>query len=103
MFNQDTNINYNSEIISKLKQILNKTRSKTKLTWVFSKYMTKQEKESNPSHKTTGGFLRINSKVNSTVMDASKLTEDDIKFIRNLPNFNNEIFKKCTGVDLANV
>ena len=64
--------------------------------WVGSEYMTEEEKESNPSHETTGGFLRTRE-----YKDAWKLywTETDQavrdKFL-NLPGFDAEIFFDIT-------
>ena len=59
--------------------------------------MTKEEQDNNPSHKTTGGFLRKTNR-----MDWTKLTEENIKFIKSLPNYDDKVFKQITGISLKN-
>jgi len=63
--------------------------------WVNSLDMTSEEKEKNPSYKTTGGFLRDLRKT-----DYSTLTQEDKDFIKSLPNYNDEIFFQITGIRL---
>jgi len=66
-----------------------------RLSWVYSSDMTSEEKEKNPSYKTTGGFLRDLRKT-----DYSTLTQDDKNFIKSLPNYDDEIFFQITGMRL---
>ena len=57
--------------------------------------MTEEEKNDNPSHKITGGFLR-----NSGRTDYSRMTEGDKKLILSLPGYDDAIFKEITGISL---
>jgi len=54
--------------------------------------MNEKEKSEFPSHKITGGFLRKTDR-----MDWRYLTKEDKEFIKSLPNFDDEIFKKISG------
>jgi hypothetical protein len=65
--------------------------------WVYERNMSEKDKKDYPSYKTTGGFL----KVNSSVRKDKPVKEEDAKYFRSLPNFDAEILKKCTGIDLA--
>ena len=75
------------------------------LVWVEFAQMTDEEKESYPTAKAAGGYLR-------------KIPDDELAVIRNdwwerlspgakdeilkLPNFDKEIFKEITMIDVSN-
>ena len=70
--------------------------------WVDASEMTDAEKESNPSHKTTGGFLRSRPvKIQDAFTIAWKTLNIETKqrFL-SLPNFDADKFLTCTGVDV---
>jgi hypothetical protein len=69
---------------------------KLKTQWVYEKSMSKEEKEDNPTYKTTGGYL----KVNGTMRSDKKVSEEDRKYFEGLPNFDADILFECTGIDL---
>ncbi len=65
--------------------------------------MTDEEKENNPSHVTTGGYLK---KKELTYHEQwarvwQKCTEEEKKYFTDLPNFDAEIFKEITGIDVT--
>lgn len=91
LFNKETNLEFSDKIISKIRNL----NIKPILQWIVTKNMTDDEKAKFPSHKTTGGFLRDTGRI-----DYSKLSDDELTFIKSLPNFDNEIFKEITGLDL---
>ena len=93
LFNKNTDIEFNSEIIDKLNNILYKV--KPLLTYVSKDQMTEQELKDNPSANTTGGFLRNEGKQSWV-----NVTKEDFEFIKSLPNFDANVFKELTGVDL---
>ena len=70
--------------------------------WVADTDMTDDERNDNPFHTTTGGFLRVGY---STIQEAFaakwRSFDDETKqrFI-NLPNFDSDKFLQCTGVDV---
>ena len=71
--------------------------------FVDSSKMSDQEKSDNPNHSTIGGFLRVDKEW--TVQKAfssvwPKLPKETKEKFLNLPNFDAEKFKKCTGVDV---
>lgn len=57
--------------------------------------MTDEEKESNPHYKTTGGFLK-----NTGKLDWSSIKDEEIEFIKSLPNFDADILFEACGLDL---
>jgi len=59
--------------------------------------MSEKEKEENPKWETTQGYL----KVNDLSKNNNEISKEDEKFLRNLPNFDEDILKECTGIDLS--
>ena len=76
----------------------------TTLRWIWLEKMSKGEKQDYPNAETTSGYLkRLNDK---DLREARQkwydgLSEKDKKEIKNLPNFNRDIFKKITGIDVG--
>jgi len=68
--------------------------------WVESDEMTKAEKAANPSHKTTGGYLRTKDMKQAWVDAFATATPEDIELTKALPGFDAEVFLEITGVDL---
>ena len=68
--------------------------------WVWEDAMYEEEKESHPSYKTTGGYLKKNdlSKVNQEWWE--KLTDDEKQIIKDIPNFDSEKFKMIMGIEV---
>ena len=98
-FNTESNLGYlfnkPAIITNEIRTKLHLLNVKPSLMWVNSLDMTSEEKEKNPSYKTTGGFLRDLRKT-----DYSTLTQEDKDFIKSLPNYNDEIFFQITGIRL---
>lgn len=72
----------------------------SQIKWVVLGGMTDEEKYENPSCKTTGGFLRSISYKDAWRDWWKGASTDDRLKIKNLPNFNAEIFEEITGVDV---
>ena len=74
----------------------------TKTVWINEKYMTDSEKEENPTWERTGGYLKI---IEATNKDKQKwwdnLDDEDQEEIKSLPNFDKDIFKKITGIEVG--
>ena len=74
---------------------------KNRLKWVTSYNMNDEEKELHPNYKTTGGYLK---KIEVTTEDKQNwwndLSESDRKEVLSLPNFDKDIFKEITGIDV---
>jgi hypothetical protein len=90
-FNKPSTILYTKELENKLRNL----NVKPILTYTYSAEMTEQEKNDNPSHKTTGGFLRKTQRMNWNF-----LTEEDKSLILSLPNYDDDIFEKISGIRL---
>ena len=73
----------------------------TKTVWINEKYMTDLEKQENPTWESTGGYLKI---IEATNEDKQKwwdsLDDKDRKEVKSLPNFDKEIFKEITGIEV---
>ena len=74
---------------------------KNRLKWVTSYNMNDEEKELHPNYKTTGGYLK---KIEVTTEDKQNwwndLSESNRKEVLSLPNFDKDIFKEITGIDV---
>jgi len=97
LFNSDSNLDFDSEIITKLKTIIFENL-KTVCVWVETEKMTEEEKSSNPSHTTTGGYLKKRDYKYCWQKFWEKITEEEKNFIQSLPNFSWEIFSEITGI-----
>lgn len=71
---------------------------KNVVEWVSSYDMTDDEKEKYPTYETTGGYLKVLDESESAQIWWDGLTEGSKNIIKSLPNFDAEIFRKCTGI-----
>lgn len=69
-------------------------------TWVPSADMTSEEKADNPTHETTGGYLRVNDMKAEWRKAYEGASEEDIQAVRDLPAFDYGVFEEITGLDL---
>ena len=70
------------------------------IKWISSSDMTNQEKEDNQSHITTGGYLKSYDYKEAFQKSWDEADEEDRKKIFNLPNFDAEVFKDISGIDV---
>ena len=70
----------------------------TKFIW--SDDMTDKEKEDHPEHECLQGYLRKMSYKEAFKYSWDSADKDDRKLILGLPNFDNEIFKEISGIDV---
>ena len=89
LFDKDTDLDWNSKTIIKLRSL----NLKPILQWVPKSLMSEEEKNDHPSHKTTGGYLK-----NTGKQCWDSLTEEDKEFILSLPGYDDKIFKEITGL-----
>ena len=68
--------------------------------WIPFTDMSDDEKEKYPSYKKTGGYLKVLDKRKAAQEYWNGLSECDKQKIYDLPNFNSEIFKQCTGIEV---
>lgn len=99
MFNKPSDWTIEDWRCSKAKELLN-TISYNALQWVYSDKMTEEEKEQYPKYKTTGGYLKKLDKSEGNQLWWNTLSDCDKNVIKSLPNFDAEIFKEITGIDI---
>ena len=68
--------------------------------WISCEDMTDEEKEKYPACKTTGGYLKVLDEREAVQDYWNGLSEYDKQKIYDLPNFDREIFKQCTGIEV---
>ena len=92
------NVDVDKDTFSKAK---NSIPLKLDLTaWVDKKMMTDEEKENHSDYKTVGGYLKVLSYEEAWAVQWGKYSEEEKKKFLDLPNFDPEIFKEITGIDL---
>ena len=68
--------------------------------WIWSYDMTDEEKEQHPEHGTTGGYLKERDESECGQIWWNSLSGHQKDVIKSLPNFDDGIFKECTGIDI---
>jgi hypothetical protein len=100
IFNRESDMAHDDQRIYRLNSIIT-NYWKPHFQWIYSGSMTEEEKAFNPSHTTTGGFLRFDQEYGykkSWEHVWNKCSEDEKEFIKSLPNFDAEVFFEITGV-----
>ena len=99
MFNKPTSWTYQTWYSSDARYYLNQI-PRYVVRWIFESDMTDEEKENHPEYKTTGGYLKVLVETECAQMWWDNANEEVKQCILNLPNFNADIFKECTGIDV---
>ena len=68
--------------------------------WVNEKDMSDKEKEKHPQYKTTGGYLRQRTYKEAWQIMWDNWTKEQQDSIKKLPNFDKDIFKEITGIEV---
>ena len=99
LFNKPSDWTYRDWLNSDVRYILNQIPGDV-LEYVWFDDMTDEEKEAHPEAKTTGGYLKQldNSECGSIWWRG--LNDYEKSIIKAIPNFDKEIFKEITGVDV---
>ena len=71
------------------------------LEWIYLFDMTDEEKAAHPEAETTGGYLKELDESECAVIWWHSLNLEDKNTIMDIPNFDPEIFKEITGVDVT--
>ncbi len=98
LFNKPSDWTYLDWLNSNAKYILMDCPSNA-LEWIRDNDMTDEEKEQHPEYLVTGGFLKYTEKESERQVWWNNLSERNKNVIKQLPNFDKEIFKKITGID----
>ena len=64
--------------------------------------MTEEEKIKYPTCKTTGGYLKTVDFETACKMMWDNLDDDEKQAVKEIPNFNAEIFEEITGINVNN-
>ena len=99
MFNNSSDWTYFDWIQSNARSFLNEI-PKNVVEWVYSEDMTEEEKTAYPTHETTGGYLKVLDESECAQLWWDGLPDYKKDTIRDLPNFDSEIFKQCTGITI---
>ena len=69
-------------------------------SWISESDMNDKEKIAFPSYVTTGGYLKVNTYRGAWRESWDKTSIEDRKKCLSLPNWDNEIFKEISGIDV---
>ena len=98
MFNKPSDWTLEDWFSSDVRSILNWNLELT--VWIYEKNMIEEEKEEHPEYITTGGYLKTFKFKEACNNMWNNLTKSEKNKITDLPNFNAEIFKEITGIDV---
>ena len=98
MFNKPTDWSYKDWVDSKARKIILWNTETT--TWIYKGNMTEQEKEDNPDYETLGGYLKTFTYKEMWKNMWDSITEDEKEAIKSLPNFDKDIFKDITDIEI---
>nr|DAO07358.1 MAG TPA: pentapeptide repeat protein [Caudoviricetes sp.] len=99
MFNKPSDWTFRKWVESDARWLLNHI-PKNVTTWVYACDMTDQEKADHPEHKTTGGYLKTLDEADAAQTWWDGLDQCKRDIILDLPNFDADIFFKCTGINV---
>ena len=100
MFNKPSDWTFRDWLDSRARRLLDGI-PKAYLQWVYTDEMTDVEKEQHPECATTGGFLKVYTPGQSVQMWYDGLDKSDQTAIKELPNFDADIFEKITGIRIG--
>ena len=99
MFNKPTDWTLEHWLNCRARYLLNQIDD-CPLEYVWFDSMTDEEKAAHPKAKTTGGYLKDRTTADNARKWWAGLSADDRNIIFSLPNFDAEIFKEITGIDV---
>ena len=99
LFNKPSDWTYQDWLNSDARYILMDCPSNV-LSWIWEDDMTDEEKEQHPEYSVTGGFLKQIGKETGRQMWWDGLSDRKKTIVMNLPNFDKDIFKEITGIDV---
>ena len=100
LFNKPSDWAYQDWLDSDARYILMNCPSNV-LAWVWDDDMTDKEKEQHPEYSVTGGFLKNVERERERQEWWDSLTKEGKYIVMNLPNFDKNIFKEITGIDVT--
>ena len=99
LFNKPSDWTYRDWLNSDARYLLNQIPGDV-LEYVWFEDMTDEEKAAHPEAKTTGGYLKQLDNSECGCIWWRGLNDYEKSIIKAIPNFDKEIFKEITGVDI---
>ena len=99
LFNKPSDWTYRDWLNSDACYVLNRI-PRDVLKYVWFEDMTDEEKIAHPEAKTTGGYLKRLDNFKNRSIWWRRLNDCKKSIIKAIPNFDKEIFKKITGIDV---
>ena len=100
LFNKLSDWTYQDWLYSDARCILTGCPSNI-LSWIWKNDMTDEEKELHPEYSVTGGFLKFIEKEAGRQIWWDNLSNKEKTIVMNLPNFDKNIFKEITGIEIS--
>lgn len=101
LFNKPSNWTMRDWLNSEARHILNTVPTAgSVLEYTHFIDMTDEEKAKHPEAETTGGYLKVLNKAECGQSWWDGLSTNSQQIIKNIPNFNSEIFKEITGIEV---
>ena len=100
LFNKPSDLTYRDWLDSDAYYLLNQMPNDV-VEWICSEDMTDEEKVAYPTHKITGGYLKVLNKSECGQLWWNELSNYNKNIIMSIPNFDPDIFKECTGIDVT--
>ena len=98
LFNKPTDLTRDQIASIKGVQVLNRNYENN--WWICSANMSEEEKKAHPEHEYTGGYLKSVSFKEACRIMWDKLTDEEKEEVKKIPNFDADVFKKITGVNV---
>ena len=99
LFNKPSDMTYREWLDSDARYLLNQI-PKNVVEWIYSSDMTEEEKIAYPTHKATGGYLKVLDESECGQLWWGSLSEHNKNIIKAIPNFDAAIFEQCTGIKI---
>ena len=99
LFDKSSDWTYRDWLDSDARYLLNQIQ-KNVVEWVYESDMTDEEKNANPTYKTTGGYLKVLDESQCAQLWWDDLREDERETIRSIPNFDKDKFEQITGIKI---
>lgn len=99
MFNKPSDWTIEDWHCSEAKRLLDNVQRRA-FQQIWSEDMTEEEKEQHPEYKITNGYLRKLDQSECGQVWWNSLSDYGKNVIKSLPNFDAEIFKEITGIDV---
>ena len=100
LFNKPSDWTYRNWLNSDARYLLNQI-PRNVVEWVCEEDMTDAEKAAYPTYKTTGGYLKILDESERTQIWWDGLEDEEKNIIKSIPNFDPDIFRQCTGIEVG--